>query len=93
MRELPSPLRLCVGWFTVAGARTAYLSTFWAIATEILSQTEAATAVGLINSVGSIAGFVGPYIFGYMYTRTGGSFSLGLRFVMAAVLIAGLMIL
>jgi MFS transporter, ACS family, tartrate transporter len=58
-----------------------------------LSQAEAATAVGLINSVGSIAGFAGPYIFGYVYTSTGASFSLGLRLVMAAVLIAGLMIL
>jgi nitrate/nitrite transporter NarK len=71
----------------------AYISTFWAIPTEILSHAEAATAVGLINSVGSIAGFAGPYIFGYMYTASGASFSLGLRFVMAAVLIAGLMIL
>jgi ACS family tartrate transporter-like MFS transporter len=79
--------------FTVAGVVTAYLSTFWAIPTEILSRAEAATAVGLINSVGSIAGFAGPYIFGYVYTRTGASFSWGLRLVMASVLIAGLMIL
>jgi len=82
-----------IGWFTIAGVLISYISTFWAIPTEILSQAEAATAVGLINSVGSIAGFAGPYIFGYMYTSTGASFSLGLRFVMAAVLIAGLMIL
>lgn len=82
-----------ISWFTVAGVLIAYLSTFWAIPTEILSQAEAATAVGLINSVGSIAGFAGPYVFGYVYTRTGGSFSLGLRLVMTAVLIAGLMIL
>jgi MFS transporter, ACS family, tartrate transporter len=82
-----------IGWFTVAGVLTAYLSTFWAIPTEILSQAEAATAVGLINGVGSIAGFAGPYIFGYMYTSTGASFSLGLRFVMMAAFIAGLMIL
>jgi len=82
-----------VAWFTVAGVLTAYLSTFWAIPTEILSQAEAATAVGFINSVGSIAGFAGPYIFGYVYTYTGASFSSGLRLVMAAVLIAGLMIL
>ena len=82
-----------VALFTVAGVLTAYLSTFWAIPTEILSHAEAATAVGLINAVGSIAGFAGPYIFGYVYTSTGGSFSLGLRFVMTAVFIAGLMIL
>ena len=82
-----------IAWFTVAGVQTAYISTFWAIPTEILSQAEAATAVGLINAVGSVAGFAGPYIFGYVYTRTGASFSLGLRFLMAAVFIAGLMIL
>jgi MFS family permease len=82
-----------IGWFTVAGVLIAYISTFWAIPTEMLSHAEAATAVGLINSVGSIAGFAGPYIFGFVYTHTGASFSLGLRLVMAAVLIAGLMIL
>jgi MFS transporter, ACS family, tartrate transporter len=80
-------------WFTVAGVLIAYLSTFWAIPTEIMSHAEAATPVGLINSVGSVAGFAGPYIFGYVYTRTGASFSWGLRLVMTAVLIAGLMIL
>ena len=84
---------ITVFWFTVAGVLTAYLSTFWAIPTEILGHAEAATAVGLINSVGSIAGFAGPYFFGYVYTSTGQSFSLGLRLVMASVIIAGWMIL
>jgi MFS transporter, ACS family, tartrate transporter len=79
--------------FTVAGVLTAYLSTFWAIPTEIMSHAEAATAVGVINAVGSVAGFAGPYIFGYVYICTGASFSWGLRLVMTAVLIAGLMIL
>jgi len=82
-----------IGCFTVAGVLIAYISTFWAIPTEILSHAEAATAVGIINSVGSIAGFAAPSIFGYVYSRTGTSFSLGLRLVMVAVLIAGLMIL
>lgn len=86
-------LVVTIGWFTIAGVVIAYLSTFWAMPTEIMSHSEAATAVGFINSVGSIAGFAGPYIFGYVYTRSGGSFSWGLRLVMAAVLIAGLMIL
>jgi MFS family permease len=82
-----------IGWFTVAGVLIAYLPAFWAIPTEIMSHAEAATAVGLINAVGSMAGFAGPYIFGYVYIHTGSSFSWGLRLVMAAVLIAGLMIL
>ncbi len=84
---------LTVAWFMVAGTLIAYISTFWAMPTELLSNAEAATAVGIINSVGSVAGFAGPYIFGYLYTRIGPSFSLGLRFVMAAVVVAGLMIL
>lgn len=82
-----------IALFTLAGLSTAYLSTFWAMPTEIMSHAEAATAVGLINSVGSIAGFVGPYVFGYVYTRAEGSFSLGLKLVMAVLLVAGLMIL
>ncbi len=86
-------MALTIAWFTVAGVLTAYLSTFWAMPTEILSHAQAATAVGLINAVGSIAGFAGPYVFGYVYTRTGGSFSLGMRLVMVSVFIAGLMIL
>jgi MFS family permease len=84
---------LTTGCLTVAGVLIAYISVFWAIPTEILSRAEAATAVGLINAVGSIAGFAGPILFGYVYTRTGASFTLGLRLVTAAVLIAGLMIL
>jgi ACS family tartrate transporter-like MFS transporter len=78
--------------FTVVGIGAAYLPTFWAIPTEILSKSSAATGVGLINSVGSISGFAGPYSFGYLYARTG-SFSAGLTLMMMAALAAGLLIL
>ena len=47
---------------------------FWAIPTEILSESTAAFAVGMINALASVAGFAGPYAFGYLNTRTG-SFS------------------
>jgi cyanate permease len=66
---------------------SAYLPAFWAIPTEILSQTAAAAAVGMINAVGSVAGFAGPYLFGYLNTRTG-SFSYGLA-VMAVSAVTG----
>jgi nitrate/nitrite transporter NarK len=68
----------------------AYLATFWAIPTEILSQSAAASAVGLINAVGSIAGFAGPYLFGYLNTRTG-SASYGLGVMMVSALAGGLL--
>lgn len=78
--------------FTVVGIGAAYLPTFWAIPTEILSKSSAATAVGLINAIGSISGFAGPYSFGYLYTRSG-SFSAGLAAMMSAAFAAGLLIL
>jgi MFS transporter, ACS family, tartrate transporter len=49
----------------------AFLPVFWAIPTEILSDSEAAVAVGTINALASLAGFAGPYAFGYLSTKTG----------------------
>jgi ACS family tartrate transporter-like MFS transporter len=78
--------------FTVVGIGAAYLPTFWTIPTEILSKSSAATAVGLINAIGSISGFAGPYSFGYLYTRSG-SFTAGLAAMTFAAFAAGLLIL
>jgi MFS-type transporter involved in bile tolerance (Atg22 family) len=46
----------------------------------------------MINTVGSVAGFAGPYLFGYLNTQTG-SFSSGLALMMVAALAGGLLIL
>jgi ACS family tartrate transporter-like MFS transporter len=78
--------------FTMACIAAAYLPTFWAIPTEILSKSAAAVAVGMINAVGSVAGFAGPYAFGYLLTRTG-SFSYGLGLMLVSALAGGLLIL
>jgi MFS-type transporter involved in bile tolerance (Atg22 family) len=48
--------------------------------------------VGLINAVGSVAGFAGPYLFGYLNTRTGSAQS-GLTVMMVAALAGGLVML
>ncbi len=61
------------------------------IPTELLSQSVAAAAVGMINAVGSVAGFEGPYLFGYLNTRTG-SFSYGLALMMVSAIAGGLLI-
>jgi MFS family permease len=88
----PGSITLTVALFTLAGVHLAFLPVFWAIPTEILSASVAAAAVGMINSVGSIAGFAGPYAFGYLKTRTG-SFSYGLSVIVVTALAAGLLIL
>jgi len=88
----PRSIPLSVVFFTLACMAYSYLPTFWAIPTEILSQSAAAAAVGMINAVGSVAGFVGPYAFGYLHTQTG-SFSYGLALMMVSALAGGLLIL
>lgn len=48
----------------------AYYPIFWAIPTLMLSETAAAATFGLINSVGQLGGFVGPYSIGFLNDRT-----------------------
>jgi MFS transporter, ACS family, tartrate transporter len=88
----PRSIPLSVVLFTMVCMAAAYLPTFWAIPTEILSQSSAAVAVGMINAVGSVAGFAGPYAFGYLHTRAG-SYSYGLALMMVSALAGGLLIL
>ena len=55
---------------------------FWATATEMLSETSATAGIALINSVGNLGGFLGPYVIGLIRTWTG-SFRGGLLAVAA----------
>ena len=78
--------------FTVATVGNSYLPVLWAMPTEYLSKSAAAAAVGMINAIGSIPGFVGPYLFGYLSTKSG-SFSPGLTVLIFTALAGGLVIL
>ena len=89
---LPQSLWLTMALFTTLCVISAFLPPFWALPTEILGESAAATAVGFINAVGSVAGFAGPYAFGYLNTRTG-SFSAGLAVMMACALASGVLLL
>jgi len=44
---------------------------FWAIPTETLPRRVAGSAMGLINAIGNLGGYFGPYIAGYLNKRTG----------------------
>jgi MFS transporter, ACS family, tartrate transporter len=63
------------------------LGPFWAMSSESLAGTGAAAGIALINSVGNLGGFAGPYLIGWVRTRTN-SFTWGLA-VLALFLIAG----
>ena len=66
----PRSIPVSIVLFAMVCMAFAYLPTFWAIPTEILSQSAAAAAVGMINAVASVAGFAGPHLFGYLNART-----------------------
>ncbi|MCI2257029.1 MFS transporter [Domibacillus sp. PGB-M46] len=80
-------------FLTVAlcGAFGAY-SPFWAIPPSFLTGAAAGGAIALINSVGNLGGFFGPYIVGYIKDATG-SFHNGMIFLGASMIIGSLIIL
>ena len=49
-----------------------YQPVLWTMATMILCESAAAASFGLINSVGQLGGFVGPYAVSYLNEKTGG---------------------
>jgi MFS transporter, ACS family, tartrate transporter len=82
-----------LGFFTVFAACVhAYQPAFWSLPTITLGESAAAASIGLINSLGNLGGFVGPYIVGYLVTRTG-SFNSGLVWLMISLLGAGILVL
>jgi ACS family tartrate transporter-like MFS transporter len=85
-----SPSILLV-FFTLASVGNSYLPVLWSIPTEYLSKSAAAAAVGMVNALGSIPGFLGPYLFGYLSTKTG-SFTSGIAVLMCTALAGGLLI-
>ncbi len=44
---------------------------FWSLPTTFLTGTAAAGAIALINSLGNLAGFVGPFVIGRVHDATG----------------------
>jgi ACS family tartrate transporter-like MFS transporter len=78
--------------FTMLLCVSGFLPAFWAMPSEILSESAAAASVGMINAVGSIAGFAGPFLFGYLNSRTG-SYSSGLMVMMVCAIAGGLLVL
>ena len=60
---------------------------FWSLPTAFLTGTAAAAGIAAINSVGNLAGFVSPYLIGYLKDLTG-STQIGM-YVLAGALVLG----
>jgi hypothetical protein len=73
----PEPVLVVVGLAAAIAGSYAFLPVFWCLPTRFLRGTAAAGGIALLNSVGSIGGFIGPNILGFVKDATGG-FSGGL---------------
>jgi len=74
---------LCMTAFGIWGA----VGPFWALPTGYLTPVEAAGGIALINSVGNLGGFAGPYIIGFIRSHTG-SFEFGLYAMAVSLAVA-----
>ncbi len=71
---------------------TAFMPSFWSLPTAFLSESAAAASMGLINSVGGLGGFVGPYFVGFLRSLTG-SFTFSMIFMIVALLLSAGLVL
>jgi MFS family permease len=71
----------------VMGALAA-LPIFWTLPTGFLTGSAAAGGIALINSIGNLGGFVGPYAIGWIKDATG-EITLGLVVLAAGPIMAG----
>lgn len=64
---------------------------FWSLPTAFLAGSGAAAGIALINSVGNLAGFVGPYLIGYLkdltHSTQSGMYMLAGTLVIGAILV------
>jgi MFS transporter, ACS family, tartrate transporter len=85
---LGSPSLAAVALIVGAMGIYAAVSTFWTLPTGFPTGSAAAGGIALINSIGNLGGFVGPYAIGWIKDATGET-TLGLVVLAACLIMAG----
>lgn len=67
-------------------------SPFWSIPTSFITGSAAGGAIALINSIGNLGGFFGPYMVGFLRDLTG-SFNMAITFLGISMLLSVIIIL
>lgn len=89
---LTSPFWAIVLLCIVTAANLSVFGPFWALPNIFLTESTAAVGIAMINSIGNLSGFVGPYIIGALKTATGSVVS-GLYFLAACLVVGALLVL
>ena len=81
-----------VGMSLAMAGVTTSLAQFWSLPTAILTGAAAATGIALINSIGNLSGFLGPWVIGWLVDRTG-STDVGVYALAGVMAIGSLLVL
>jgi len=89
---IDNPIIMMVALVLAQMGQSAIAPTFWTLPTAMLSGSAAAGGIAMINAVGNLGGFLGPYLVGTIKDATG-SFSMGLLAIsMGALVGAGVLL-
>jgi ACS family tartrate transporter-like MFS transporter len=91
VRSQSAPAMMIAFFCLAAVGMYGYQPGFWSLPSRLLTGTAAAASIGLINSVGNLGGFAGPYAVGYL-TRTTHSYVAGVLCLAGAAMVAALLI-
>jgi MFS transporter, ACS family, tartrate transporter len=86
------PVLMMIAIIIAQMAASGIAPTFWALPTAMLTGSAAAGGIALINAVGNLGGFLGPYVMGVVQDATG-SFPLGLLAIATGSVVAGVVVL
>lgn len=83
------PWIIVIGFVLLAIGVYSAINVFWAVPGQVLTGVGAAAGIGLINSIGNLSGFTGPYLTGFLFSATG-SYTPGFLIIAALVGAGGL---
>lgn len=89
---LNNPVAMMAAIVLAQMGQSAIAPTFWPLPSAMLTGTAAAGGIAMINSVGNLGGFLGPYAMGLARDATG-SFGIGLLIIASGMLVAGIVLL
>jgi ACS family tartrate transporter-like MFS transporter len=89
---LDNPVLMMIAIIFAQMASAGIAPNFWALPTAMLTGSAAAGGIALINAVGNLGGFLGPYAMGVIQDATG-SFPLGLLAISTGAVVSGVVVL
>ncbi len=93
LASLPVPAIFGLAALVLAvSGRWSTIAPFWGLTTTFLTGRAAAGAIAMINAVGNLGGFAGPFLMGFLKDQTG-DYIVGLRILAGAMFAGGLLAL